>query len=66
MATDNGGADLETSDDIEFSSGRGAGARKYRPVFAHDQDRAVLEMSSIDPRSGASSSDSFSNRNDLK
>ncbi|XP_075489037.1 cation-chloride cotransporter 1 [Primulina tabacum] len=67
MATDNSGADIETSDDNEFSSGRGgAGGRKYRPVFAHDQDRAVLEMSSIDPSSVASSSDSFSNPNDLK
>ncbi|KAG8385220.1 hypothetical protein BUALT_Bualt03G0019500 [Buddleja alternifolia] len=63
MATDNDAVEIETSDDNEFSSGRGLGGRKYRPVFAHDQDRAVLEMSSID--TGASST-SFPTNNNLK
>lgn len=39
-------------DENEFPSAvRG---RKYSPVVAHDNDRAVLEMSSIDPRSSSS------------
>ncbi|KAI3466863.1 hypothetical protein Pfo_023526 [Paulownia fortunei] len=66
MAADNNGVEIEPSDDNEFSSGRGLGGRKYRPVFAHDHDRAVLEMSSIDPSVRASSSDSSNSPNDLK
>ncbi|KAL7102627.1 hypothetical protein ACP275_08G130300 [Erythranthe tilingii] len=63
MAAENNGVDIETSEDNEFSSGRGVGGRKYRPVFAHDHDRAILEMSSIDPGVRASSSASL---NDAK
>lgn len=47
---DNG--DIESAEE-EFP-GR-IGARKYRPVVAND--RAVLQMSSIDPGSSSSSSD---------
>ncbi|KAK4421052.1 Cation-chloride cotransporter 1 [Sesamum alatum] len=64
MAADKNGVDIETSDHNDFSSGRGLGGRKYRPVFAQDDDRAVLEMSSIDPGGGASSS--LDAPNDLK
>lgn len=52
---DNG--EIEGTDDNEFassSSSKGVGlgvGRKYRPVVAHDTDRAVLEMSSLDPSS---------------
>lgn len=46
---DNG--DIESGEE-EFSGGRGG--RKYRPVVAND--RAVLEMSSMDPGSSPSSS----------
>ncbi|KAK6917091.1 SLC12A transporter, C-terminal [Dillenia turbinata] len=49
--------DIESGDE-EFSSQRG---RKYRPVVAHD--RAVLEMSSMDP---GSSSSPFPNHDSLK
>lgn len=66
MAADKNGVEIETAEDNEFSSGRGLGGRKYRPVFAHDNDRAVLEMSSIDPNVRASSSASFNSPNDLK
>lgn len=66
MAADNNGAEIETLEDNEFSSGRGLGGRKYRPVFAHDHDRAVLEMSSIDPSVHPSSSTSFNSPNDAK
>ncbi|KAK6154836.1 hypothetical protein DH2020_009084 [Rehmannia glutinosa] len=66
MAAENNGAEIEAVDENEFSSGRGLGGRKYRPVFAHDHDRAVLEMSSIDPSAGASSSVSINGPNDLK
>lgn len=45
-----------SSEDNEFGSGRGG--RKYRPVVAHDNDRAVVEMSCLDP-SGSSSSSPF-------
>lgn len=45
---DNG--DIESGEE-EFHGQRG---RKYRPVEAHD--RAVLEMSSMDPGSSSSSS----------
>ncbi|KAL2252106.1 UNVERIFIED_CONTAM: Cation-chloride cotransporter 1 [Sesamum indicum] len=64
MAADNNGVDIETSDDNDFSSGRGLGGRKYRPVIAQDDDRAVLEMSSIDP--GGRASSSLDTPNDLK
>ncbi|KAG8365656.1 hypothetical protein BUALT_Bualt18G0128700 [Buddleja alternifolia] len=66
MAADRDGVEIDTSDDNEVSSGRGAGGRKYRPVFAHDHDRAVLEMSSIDPVDRASSSAAFADHNNLK
>ncbi|KAL3631580.1 Protein ccc1 [Castilleja foliolosa] len=56
MAADKNGAEIEALDENEFSSGRGLGGRQYRPVFAHDHDRAVLEMSTIDPTSQPSSS----------
>lgn len=66
MASNNSnGEEIESSDENEISSGRGVGGRKYRPVFAHDNDRAVLEISSIDP-GDASSSSSLPVRNDLK
>ncbi|KAL7211307.1 hypothetical protein ACSBR2_014226 [Camellia fascicularis] len=56
---DNG--EKEGSDDNEFSPSRvQVGGRKYRPVVAHDNDRAVLEMSSLDP--GSASSSPFPNR----
>ncbi|XP_062012632.1 cation-chloride cotransporter 1 [Rosa rugosa] len=45
-------ADVEAGGDDEFQGRRG---RKYRPVVG-DDDRAVLEMSSIDPSSSSSSS----------
>lgn len=45
-------ADIDGSGDDDFHGQRG---RKYRPVL--DNDRAVLEMSSMDP--GSSSSSSF-------
>ncbi|KAL0300564.1 UNVERIFIED_CONTAM: Cation-chloride cotransporter 1 [Sesamum radiatum] len=64
MSADNNGADIETSDDNDFSSGRGLGGRKYRPVIAQDDDRAVLEMSSIDP--GGRASSSLDPPNDIK
>ncbi|KAK6796334.1 hypothetical protein RDI58_004035 [Solanum bulbocastanum] len=49
----NSGGEIEGGgDENEFPSAvRG---RKYSPVVAHDNDRAVLEMSSIDPRSSSS------------
>lgn len=52
---DNG--EIVGSDEHDFgasSSSQGVGlgvGRKYRPVVAHDTDRAVLEMSSLDPSS---------------
>ncbi|KAM7524841.1 hypothetical protein LguiA_014743 [Lonicera macranthoides] len=52
-----------SSEDNEFGSGRGG--RKYRPVVAHDNDRAVVEMSSLDP-SGSSSSPFPDPSNSLK
>lgn len=66
MADDNNGVEIEAADDNEFAAGRGLGGRQYRPVFAHDNDRAVLEMSSIDPIARASSSASLSDSSDLK
>ncbi|KAL3344130.1 hypothetical protein AABB24_023525 [Solanum stoloniferum] len=49
---DSGGEIEGGGDENEFPSAvRG---RKYSPVVAHDNDRAVLEMSSIDPRSSSS------------
>lgn len=48
LEMDNG--DIESGEE-EFHGQRG---RKYRPVEAHD--RAVLEMSSMDPGSSSSSS----------
>nr|XP_011460655.1 PREDICTED: cation-chloride cotransporter 1 isoform X1 [Fragaria vesca subsp. vesca] len=45
-------ADVEAGGDDEFQGRRG---RKYRPVV-DDDDRAVLEMSSMDPSSSSSSS----------
>ncbi|XP_049382693.1 cation-chloride cotransporter 1 isoform X1 [Solanum stenotomum] len=49
---DSGGEIEGGGDENEFPSAvRG---RKYSPVMAHDNDRAVLEMSSIDPRSSSS------------
>lgn len=62
----NNGVEIEAADDNDFSAGRGLGGRQYRPVFAHDNDRAVLEMSSIDPSIRASSSDSLNDSDDLK
>ncbi|CAK9156101.1 unnamed protein product [Ilex paraguariensis] len=59
---DNG--EIEGSDDNEIPTTHGRVGRKYSPVVAHDSDRAVLEMSSLDPES---SSSSFPNRgNPLK
>ena len=52
---DNG--DIESAEE-EFP-GR-IGARKYRPVVAND--RAVLQMSSIDPGSSSSSADHQASR----
>nr|XP_009804713.1 PREDICTED: cation-chloride cotransporter 1 isoform X1 [Nicotiana sylvestris] len=46
-----GGGEIEGADENEFAPGSSRGGRKYSPVVAHDNDRAVLEMSSIDPRS---------------
>ncbi|KAH6776713.1 cation-chloride co-transporter 1 [Perilla frutescens var. hirtella] len=66
MASGNNGVEIEAADDNDFTAGRGLGGRQYRPVFAHDNDRAVLEMSSIDPSVRASSSASLNNSNDLK
>ncbi|KAK4709854.1 hypothetical protein R3W88_004367 [Solanum pinnatisectum] len=49
---DSGGEIEGGGDENEFPSAvRG---RKYSPIVAHDNDRAVLEMSSIDPRSSSS------------
>ncbi|KAL6991632.1 Protein ccc1 [Sarracenia purpurea var. burkii] len=60
---DNG--EIEGSDDNEFPRSHvGLGGRKYWPVVAHDNDRAVLEMSSLDP--GSSSSSSFPNSDNPK
>ncbi|KAB2637176.1 cation-chloride cotransporter 1-like [Pyrus ussuriensis x Pyrus communis] len=47
-------ADVEAGAEEEF---RGQMGRKYRPVV--DDDRAVLEMSSMDPSSSSSSSSSL-------
>lgn len=44
-------ADVEAGGEDEF---HGKSGRKYRPVV--DDDRAVLEMSSMDPSSSSSSS----------
>ncbi|KAK3020242.1 hypothetical protein RJ639_045478 [Escallonia herrerae] len=54
-----GNGEIEGSDDNEFPP-RGSSGRKYRPVVAQDGDRAVLEMSSLDP--GSSPSASLPNR----
>ncbi|KAG6385253.1 hypothetical protein SASPL_154084 [Salvia splendens] len=59
MADYNNGVEIEAADKNEFAAGRALGGRQYRPVFAHDSDRAVLEMSSIDPIARASSSASL-------
>jgi potassium/chloride transporter 4/5/6 len=45
--------EIEGSDDNEFGSAQGRG-RKYTPVVAHDNHRAVVEMSSLDPGSSSS------------
>ncbi|XAR59369.1 hypothetical protein NMG60_11015188 [Bertholletia excelsa] len=46
----------EISDENEFPPSHGGrGTRQYRPVVAHDNDRAVLEMSSLDPGSSSAS-----------
>ncbi|XP_004231552.1 cation-chloride cotransporter 1 isoform X1 [Solanum lycopersicum] len=50
---DSGGEIEGVGDENEFPSSAVRG-RKYSPVVAHDSDRAVLEMSSIDPRSSSS------------
>ncbi|XP_015066751.1 cation-chloride cotransporter 1 isoform X1 [Solanum pennellii] len=50
---DSGGEIEGGGDENEFPSSAVRG-RKYSPVVAHDSDRAVLEMSSIDPRSSSS------------
>lgn len=43
--------------DFPSSHGRGVvGGRRYVPVVAHDNDRAVLEMSSLESAAAASSS----------
>lgn len=42
-------------DDGEFVMGRG---KKYRPVVSQDNDRSVLEMSSLERSNSASSTDS--------
>lgn len=43
--------------DFPSSHGRGVvGGRRYAPVVAHDNDRAVLEMSSLESAAAASSS----------
>lgn len=55
MSANRNGAEIELADDNDIPSGRGIGGRKYAPVFAHDHDRAVLEMSSIDPSAPSSS-----------
>ncbi|PHU28489.1 Cation-chloride cotransporter 1 [Capsicum chinense] len=50
----------EIEGDEEFAASSGSGVsrgRRYSPVVAHDNDRAVLEMSSIDPRSSSSTQD---------
>lgn len=39
------------NEDIEGSETQAGRGRKYRPVVAQDNDRAVLEMSSMDPDS---------------
>ncbi|KAL3522815.1 hypothetical protein ACH5RR_015649 [Cinchona calisaya] len=60
-----GNGEIEVSDENEFS--HGLGGRKYRPVVAHDNDRAVVEMSSLESAASASSSSSpFPNRNLMK
>lgn len=66
MAEGKNGVEIEAAEDNDFAAGRGLGGRQYRPVFAHDNDRAVLEMASIDPSSRASSSAALNNSNDLK
>lgn len=71
-----GNGEIEVSDENEFSSssvaashGLGRG-RKYRPVVANDNDRAVVEMSSLESAAAACSSSSSSspypNRNPMK
>ncbi|XP_059668408.1 cation-chloride cotransporter 1 [Cornus florida] len=45
-------AEIEGSEDNAVPSRKGRG-RKYSPVVAHDNDRAVLEMSSLDPESSS-------------
>lgn len=52
-------AEIEVSDENDLSpGGRGGvrGVRNYEPVVNLDADRAVIEMSSIDPASSSSSS----------
>lgn len=46
-----GNGEIEVSEENEFS---GRGRSKYRPVVAHDNDRAVLEMSSLEAASSSS------------
>lgn len=46
------------NEDIEGSERQAGRGRKYRPVVAQDNDRAVLEMSSMDPDSSPSPSPS--------
>lgn len=50
--------EIEGDEELAASSGSGVSrGRRYSPVVAHDNDRAVLEMSSIDPRSSSSTQD---------
>ncbi|CAH9141461.1 unnamed protein product [Cuscuta epithymum] len=55
MDSGRGGHDIEGSEDNAVFSPGSLGRSKYRPVVAHDNDRAVLEMSSIDLGSSSSS-----------
>lgn len=46
-----GGEEIEIAEENEFPSVIG---RKYSPVVAHDNDSAVIEMSSVRPGSSSS------------
>lgn len=56
-AGNNGGNE---DNDFPSSQGRGVGGRRYAPVVAHDNDRAVVEMSSLESAAATASSSSSS------
>ncbi|KAG9158011.1 hypothetical protein Leryth_000182 [Lithospermum erythrorhizon] len=54
MDKDSGIELSDEAEDVLSPGGRRGGGRKYEVVGNHDADRAVIEMSSIDPASSSS------------